>query len=179
MLRGKQTDAVKRHRHDELALYGIGKEKPDNFWRSVIRQLVARGALRIHGDYASLALHEEVARPILRGEQPVLLAEEAAASLADAAAPTSRSGGSGNAAGQPRPLDGSAESRFQALRAWRLKEARAQAVPPYVIFGDSTLRDIAADQPDTLTTLAEIKGVGASKLDRYGQAVLETLRNAG
>ena len=88
-----------------------------------------------------------------------------------------RPGGSG--AGQPRPLDGSAESRFQALRAWRLQEARAQAVPPYVIFADSTLRDIAADHPDTLTTLAEIKGVGVSKLDRYGEAVLEVLRAAG
>ncbi len=179
VLRGKQTEAVRRHRHDELALYGIGKEKPDTFWRSVIRQLVARGALRIHGEYSSLALQDEIARPILRGEQPVLLAEDTHASLAEAAAPTTTRSGGNSAAGQPRSLDGHAESRFQALRAWRLQEARAQAVPPYVIFGDSTLRDIAADQPDTLTTLAEIKGVGASKLDRYGDAVLQTLRDAG
>ncbi len=172
VLRGKQTDAVRRHRHDELALYGIGKEKPDGFWRSVIRQLVARGALKIHGDYASLALQESVARPILRGEQPVMLAEDAAASLAEAAAPA----GSRSSPAQTRPLDQAAEARFQALRAWRLREARAQTVPPYVIFGDSTLRDIAADQPDSLAMLAEIKGVGASKLERYGDAVIAVLR---
>ena len=173
VLRGKQTEAVRKHRHDQLALYGIGKDNPDGFWRSVIRQLVARGALKIHGDYASLALQEEVARPILRGEQPVMLAEDASASLAEAAAPIATRSG---AQAQARSLDGNAESRFQALRAWRLEEARSQKVPPYLIFGDATLRDIAADQPDTLTTLAEIKGVGASKLERYGDAVLAVLR---
>ncbi len=171
VLRGKQTDAVKRHHHDQLKLYGIGREKSDNFWRSVIRQLVARGALRIHGEYSSLALQEDVARPILRGEAAVMLAEDATAALSDAAAPGSR-----GPSAPHRALDNEAEARFQALRAWRLAEARDQAVPPYLIFGDATLRDIAADHPDTLTELAEIKGVGASKLDRYGDAVLEVLR---
>ncbi|MCQ8277909.1 DNA helicase RecQ [Acetobacteraceae bacterium KSS8] len=171
VLRGKQTDAVKRHNHDQLKLYGIGREKSDTFWRSVIRQLVARGALRIHGEYSSLALHEEVARPILRGEASVMLAEDAAAALSEAAAPGAR-----GSSAPHRSLDGEAEARFQALRAWRLAEARDQAVPPYLIFGDATLRDIAADHPDTLAELAEIKGVGASKLERYGDAVLEVLR---
>ena len=172
VLRGKQTEAVRRHRHDQLALYGIGREKPDGFWRSVIRQLVARGALKIEGEFASLALQEDAARPILRGEATVMLHEEAAASvtgaLAEAASPPR-----GGAA--LRPLDDGAEARFQALRAWRTSEARAQAVPPYLIFGDATLRDIAADRPRSLATLAGIKGVGASKLERYGDRVLRIL----
>ena len=175
VLRGKQTEAVRRHRHDQLALYGIGREKPDGFWRSVIRQLVARGALRVvEGEYASLALQEQAARPILRGEERVMLHEEAAADLASelAASPSPR------AAGVLRPLDEGAEARFQALRAWRTTEARAQAVPPYLIFGDATLRDIAADRPRSLAALAGIKGVGASKLERYGDRVLQILADA-
>ncbi len=178
VLRGKQTEAVRRHRHDQLALYGIGREKPDGFWRSVIRQLVARGALRVvEGEYASLALQEHAARPILRGEERVMLHEDAAADLAAALA---EAGGASSprAAGVVRSLDAAAEARFQALRAWRTTEARAQAVPPYLIFGDATLRDIAADCPGGLATLAGIKGVGASKLERYGDRVLQILADA-
>ena len=176
VLRGKQTEAVKRHRHDQLALYGIGREKPDGFWRSVIRQLVARGALKIEGEYASLMLQEGVARPILRGEQSVMLSEDAAAGLAGALAPAGTSSGGRSGGAAVRSLDDTAESRFEALRAWRLSEARGQAVPPYVIFSDATLRDIAADCPDSLSSLSGIKGVGASKLERYGDRVLEILR---
>ena len=177
VLRGKQTEAVRRHRHDQLALYGIGRERPDGFWRGVIRQLVARGALRVvEGEYASLALQEQAARPILRGEERVMLHEEAAGGLAGAlaegAAPSSRS------AAVSRPLDDGAEARFQALRAWRTAEARTQAVPPYVIFGDATLRDIAADRPRSLAALSAVKGVGASKLERYGDRVLQILADA-
>ncbi|WP_419728790.1 DNA helicase RecQ [Lichenicola sp.] len=176
VLCGKSTEAVKRHGHDALALFGIGREKPEGFWRGVIRQLVARGALRTHGEYASLALEESVARPILRGEQSVLLSEPAAGALADAVA-VSNSGGSGSrgSAAAVRSLDTEAEARFAVLRAWRLAEARGQAVPPYVIFSDATLRDIAADRPSSLDGLAAIKGVGASKLERYGVSVLEIL----
>ena len=180
VLGGKQTEAVRKHRHDRLALYGIGREHPDGYWRSVIRQLVARGALRIEGEYAGLALREETARPILRGEERVMLHEEAATALtgalADSPSPVSRGGG--GSGGVLRSLDDAAETRFQALRTWRTGEARTQAVPPYLIFGDATLRDIAADRPRSLTALARIKGVGASKLDRYGEPVLRVLAEA-
>jgi len=175
VLRGKETEAVKRHNHQALKLFGIGRDKPEGFWRSVIRQLIARGALRIEGEYSSLALAEPVARPILRGEQTVLLREDAAGTLAQAASsgPGTRSGGV-----WVRPLDAEAEARFVALRSWRLEEARAQEVPPYLIFSDATLRDIAADEPEDLGSLAEVKGVGSSKLERYGDSVLEILRKA-
>ena len=65
---------------------------------------------------------------------------------------------------------------FEALRTWRSAEARSQSVPPYVIFHDTVLRDIAAVRPSDLGELGQIKGVGASKLDRYGDAVLEVVR---
>jgi ATP-dependent DNA helicase RecQ len=66
-------------------------------------------------------------------------------------------------------------SLYEALRLWRLAEAKAQSIPPYVIFHDSVLRDIAAVRPVTLEELSQIKGVGASKLERYGRRVLGVL----
>jgi len=71
------------------------------------------------------------------------------------------------------------EGLFGALRAWRAAEAKAQSIPPYVIFHDAVLRDIAAVRPQTLDELAQIKGVGASKLQRYGARVLAVLAAAG
>jgi ATP-dependent DNA helicase RecQ len=69
-----------------------------------------------------------------------------------------------------------AETMFDALRAWRLTVAKAQSVPPYVIFHDSVLRDIAAVCPATIAELAEIKGMGGTKLEHYGKALLEIVR---
>ena len=74
VLRGQMTDGVSRNNHDKLALFGIGRERTESFWRGVLRQLVARGALRVKsGEYASLELSAEEARPILRGEVQVML----------------------------------------------------------------------------------------------------------
>ncbi|WP_428392744.1 DNA helicase RecQ [Lichenicoccus sp.] len=166
VLRGKQTDMVAKYQHDRLPLYGIGKERPDGFWRSVIRQLVARGALRTgDGEYATLALNDAVARPILRGEAALMLREDPV----EAAAPRMVR------ASLDTMLDPDAQARFEALRAWRLEEARAQSLPPYVIFHDSVLRDIAQRNPPDATSLGTIKGVGASKLERYADKVLSRL----
>jgi ATP-dependent DNA helicase RecQ len=175
VLRGEKTDAVERNRHDQLALFGIGRERTGDFWRGVLRQLIARGALRVKsGEYASLELVQEEARPILRGEVPVMLAEEPSvvgktptASTRRAAAASASASGS---AALPRTPE--AETLFDALRTWRMEIAKAQSVPPYVIFHDTVLRDIAAVRPSSRAALGEIKGVGASKLDRYAAAVL-------
>jgi ATP-dependent DNA helicase RecQ len=71
------------------------------------------------------------------------------------------------------------EGIFGALRAWRMAEAKAQSIPPYVIFHDTVLRDIAAVRPRSMEELGQIKGVGASKLQRYGARVLSVLMEAG
>jgi ATP-dependent DNA helicase RecQ len=70
------------------------------------------------------------------------------------------------------PLDASAQPLWDALRAWRLDEAQRQKLPPYVIFHDATLIEVARRRPATLDALADIPGIGRSKLDRYGAAVL-------
>jgi ATP-dependent DNA helicase RecQ len=167
VLRGEKTEAVLRHRHDKLPTFGIGAEHGAEFWRGVIRQLIARGALATaSGEYASLSLVAEAARPILRGEATVMLRQE----------PTARVGERERTERRPAPASAVvAPEVFEALRQWRADAAKAQNVPPYIIFHDAVLRDIAAVRPRSLDELAQIKGVGASKLQRYGGKVLHVL----
>ena len=167
VLLGKATEPVVRWEHDRLPTFGVGTDRPEAFWRGVIRQLIARGALEMEmGDYPILKLDPERARPILRGEERVMLRSEAPAARIrrtprDAAA---------------APASGADNALFEALRQWRMAEARAQAVPPYVIFHDSVLREIASIHPADAAELGQVKGVGASKLARYGEGVLTALR---
>lgn len=167
VLRGERTDQVASFRHDQLAVFGLGRDRPPEFWRGVLRQLVVQGALQYgEGDKPGLALVTEAARPILRGEATVMLRET----------PPPRPRRAPRAAAMPgAPAVAAAPGDaglFESLRAWRLGEARAQKVPPYVIFHDSTLRDIAAAAPRTREALGQVRGVGASKLERYGAAIL-------
>ncbi|MBF0876211.1 DNA helicase RecQ [Gluconobacter cerevisiae] len=168
ILRGKTNETIERNAYQHLSVFGIGKDHSEQWWRAVIRQLIARGAIRMHGEYGSLALQSEIARPILRGEERVALRLEAKAAL------TASAGSDGNTENDRLLAD--EKPYFDALRQWRLSEAREQEIPPYVIFHDSVLRDIAREQPDSRDGLGCIKGVGASKLDRYGTAVLTVLR---
>ena len=173
VLRGVRTPMVEKHEHDKLSTWGAGADQSEGFWRGVIRQLVASGALRRgDGDRAGLALVTEQARPILRGEAKVMLRDDPAPLERVRTRTRSR-------IARPDTEVEAPAGAFEALRGWRATEAKTQAVPPYVIFHDSVLRDIAAMQPNTRDALGQIKGVGASKLDRYGDAVLRVLREAG
>ena len=173
VLRGEETDAVKRWGHAELPTFGVGRDKPAGFWRGVIRQLLARGALQAHADHGGLEMVPDLARPLLRGEQKVMLRDdpEPPSRPRRAAAPASRTATSSGAA--PGAADD--DPLFVALKAWRTAEARLQGVPPYVIFHDSVLRELAAARPGTLTALGGMRGFGASKLQRYGPAILRIL----
>ena len=173
VLRGEKTAMVEKHNHDRLPTYGAGADQSDGFWRGVIRQLVAIGALqRGDGERAGLALVPERARPILRGETTLMLREDPPDPIAG---PRSRSRAA--KAATPDGADPPA-GPFEALRVWRAGEAKAQSVPPYVIFHDTVLRDLAAIQPRSLGELGLIKGVGTSKLERYGETLLRVLREA-
>ena len=172
VLAGEKTPMIDKWDHDRLPTYGQGRDKPPRFWRGVIRQLIARGALKMDsGEYATLALVPEVARPILRAEERVMLPEEPQEKQ-PVRTKTARV-----ASRTPEAADGG--DLFDRLRAWRGREAKAQSVPPYVIFHDSVLRDIAAVRPGTPEALGQVKGVGGSKLDRYGAAVLAVVSGAG
>ena len=134
----------------------------------MIRQLIARGALRTDsGEFASLVMVQDKARPILRAEETVMLRDEP--ERAPRPARRARERPAESAAGTDDPL-------FESLRQWRTAEAKVQGVPPYVIFHDSVLREIAGTRPGSLARLGELRGVGASKLERYGDAVLGILQ---
>jgi ATP-dependent DNA helicase RecQ len=179
VLRGEKTDAVLRHGHDRLPTFGVGADRSAEYWRGLIRQLVGQGVLDIDtAGHGGLFLVEGKARPILRGEQTVTLREASITrprrgrQMPSSPVAAAGTGGSGLGAAVP-------EGIFGALRAWRTAEAKAQSIPPYVIFHDTVLRDIAAVRPQTLDELGQIKGVGASKLQRYGTRVLAVLAEAG
>lgn len=168
VLRGADTQKVHQFGHDRLSTYGVGTELDAKQWRSVFRQLVAGGWLQVDVEgHGSLRLTQASAA-LLKGETTLTLRAEAEK------APRSRrdARGSTEAAGD---LPQEAQSRFEALRRWRSEVARTQGVPAYVIFHDATLRQIALAEPSNLDALAEVQGVGAAKLERYGTAVLETL----
>jgi ATP-dependent DNA helicase RecQ len=170
VLRGQANEMVRKHGHDRLSTFGIGADESRDFWRGVIRQLIAIGALRTEsGDYASLSLVQDIARPILRGETAVMLREETAPARTGRARRAETASDSGGA------MSAEAEAVFVRLRSWRAQQAKAQAIPPYVIFHDAVLREIATVRPVTLEELGQVKGVGASKLIRYGQSVLTLL----
>jgi ATP-dependent DNA helicase RecQ len=172
VLRGETTPKVAQFGHDTLPTYGVGADRPALYWRGVIRQLIAKGALTVEtGEFATIALVMEKARPILRGEEKVML-------RADIAAERDRRRGSPDRNRPAQSLSAEGNALFDAMRLWRSAEAKAQSVPPYVIFHDSTLREIAAVQPRSLDELAQIKGVGASKLARYGVGLLQALLEA-
>lgn len=175
VLRGEKTEAVLRHRHDSLSTFGVGAEHPVTHWRGLIRQLIALGALDVDtAGHGGLFLVQDKARPILRGETRVMLRRQATRQMRRIAPPAH------GRTVQAAPLhEPAAATLFDALRAWRAAEAKAQSAPPYVIFHDAVLRELAAVQPKSLDELGQIKGVGASKLKRYGEAVLGVLARFG
>ncbi|HNN35991.1 MAG TPA: DNA helicase RecQ [Pseudomonadales bacterium] len=164
VLRGGDDPRIASFGHDRLALFGRGQERPAAQWRSLFRQLAARGLVSVEIDgHGGLRL-TEAARPVLRGEQRLFLREENTA--------RERRRRKGSAA----PLLASAEQAlFEALRAERRRLADAHGVPAYVIFHDATLAQMAAERPRTLADLAQINGVGAAKLERYGEAFLAVI----
>jgi ATP-dependent DNA helicase RecQ len=179
ILLGKKTPRVTSYRHDTLSVFGIGSELNEGEWRGVVRQLLASGMLAVKGDHGTLAL-TDLSAEVLRGERQVMLrrdppkaAKVPAARSERSGAGTSRRAAAGRAA--PAELPAEAEPVFERLRAWRTAVAKAQGMPPYVIFHDATLRLIAASPPSTLAGLALVNGVGETKLARYGQQILDVL----
>jgi len=171
VLRGKATDKVAQHGHAQLSTFGIGADLGEAQWRSVLRQLIALGHLQAEGDYNTLSLTAS-AREVLRGGVRLLLR------VPQAAAPRGARGKTGRTPrdkAPPLPLDAEALQRFDALKAWRAEVAQAHNLPAFVVFHDATLAQMAREQPATLDALAGISGVGAKKLQAYGEEILRVL----
>ena len=171
------TARTKDVRPDEssLSTWGIGRDLAPAAWRDVIDHLLFEGLLS--EDYNDgkplLALGDrDAVRAVYRGEARVAVRRALAAYDS-----TTRSGDlRRRGAGASIELPDSARSRFEALRAWRKARAAEQGVPPYVIFHDRTLAEIAASAPRSHQALAAISGIGQAKLDRYGDDVLAVVR---
>ena len=168
VLRGSENERILQAGHQAVSTYGIGTELSANEWKSVFRQLVANGYLRADPEgYGALQLTEEC-RPLLKGQQPVELRKDPVVKKTSSRATGSRSG----AAIREQVTD---QAGWDALRACRKELADKQGVPPYVIFHDATLFDMLERKPQSLEEMAEVSGVGAAKLEKYGAIFLETL----
>ncbi|GAB6043184.1 DNA helicase RecQ [Endothiovibrio diazotrophicus] len=170
VLLGKANDKTGRFGHDRLSVWGIGGELNATQWRSVFRQLVAAGLVEVDVEgYGGLRLTEK-ARPILRGEQPLRLRKDPAKTKKAAARERAE-----KRLRPELPRDGEALELFESLRELRRELADEQGVPPYVIFHDATLLEMIERRPRTMVQMGEVSGVGARKLERYGQAFLDVL----
>ena len=162
VLRGKVSDRVTRWDHDKLSVFGIGADMDEVAWRGVFRQLVALGFAAVdHEAHGALVL-AGASRAVLKGELSVEMRRVVARKKVASA----------SRAGVAVALGGEDADLFERLKTWRGAEARSQSVPAYVVLHDSTLAEIARSRPAGLDALGGIGGIGAKKLERYGQALL-------
>ncbi|WP_425928555.1 DNA helicase RecQ [Pseudomonas sp. NyZ201] len=168
VLLGKDNEKVRNFGHEKLSVYGVGKGRAEGEWRSLFRQMVARGLVDVDLDgYGGLRL-SDTCRPLLRGEVTLELRR-------DLKPQTTSKGSSSGGSPASQLVRGDEREQWEALRTLRRKLAEEHGVPPYVIFPDSTLLEMLRSQPTTLAEMARVSGVGARKLERYGEAFLEVL----
>jgi ATP-dependent DNA helicase RecQ len=215
VLRGKSTQKVLQFGHERLSTFGIGAELDVQQWRSVLRQLVMLGLVKIdHERFNTLRL-TEAAREVLRGQRRLSLRRQAdrpaskrgerraidktrlsgvlAANGATGIVGANGVGGANGIGGANGTVgangiagatgiagaDGTVGVEvFEALRGWRREVAKEHGVPAYTVFHDSTLRELAIRLPRSLDELRSISGIGATKLERYGAALLDVVQRA-
>jgi ATP-dependent DNA helicase RecQ len=163
ILRGGETQRVITRDHGSLSTYGIGKDLGLNEWRDIARALLHQGLMTQSQDgYAVVSLNE-ASWQVLRGERTVQVGESVKPAR-------------GRKAVKPVVAGDGDDALFQALRALRKRLADAAGMPPYIIFNDASLRDMAQRQPTTLEEFSTIAGVGQAKLARYGDQFVELIR---
>jgi ATP-dependent DNA helicase RecQ len=169
ILRGKTTDKVTQYGHASISTFGIGADLSETQWRAVLRQLIAISAVAVDAQAFNTLKLTDASRAVLKGEVLVQLR----VSLAQPTERKSRRSTSTSAAAKaPLDLDAAGQNRFVALKAWRFDVAKEHNLPAYVIFHDATLAAIAQCAPQSLDDLQGISGIGARKLEAYGEAVL-------
>ena len=170
VLQGKENEKVLQHGHQQLSTFGIGSDTHEAQWRSVIRQLVVRGFLRVDLEgYSALQL-TDLCRPVLKGEQELHLRKEEvkAPSLKGSKAGGKKSAGKVQIAPEDQEL-------WEELRECRKYLSEEHNVPPYVIFHDATLKEMLDVMPMSGSELLTLTGVGDSKLEKYGADFIEII----
>lgn len=162
VLRGAETDKIFQFDHHRLASHGIGQDLDNNQWRSVYRQLVARGHLSVDLERFGALKLEEACRPLLRGEETIQFRLDVKKKPAKRQTKT--------------PLAADVDvALWEALRECRREFAEDQGVPPYVIFHDTSLQQMCVDLPRDMNAFALVSGVGERKLEKYGPAFIRII----
>lgn len=165
VLRGSSSQRITDLRHDQLSTYGIGKEQSTNNWSSLIRQLIHRGFINQDvANYSVLKL-TEAARPVLRGEDQLELTRPRIKATTKKAV-------------KKRAIDLDYDEKLlQILKQQRKEIAKESKVPPFVVFNDNSLTEMAFYFPSTEEAMLEINGVGKHKLEKYGHHFMEIILN--
>ncbi|HKL48548.1 MAG TPA: RQC domain-containing protein, partial [Desulfuromonadales bacterium] len=167
VLRGAAKERVFELGHDKLSTYGIGADKTQEAWGSLVRQLVHLGYLNQDiANYSVLKLTEQT-RPLLRGEKSLELVR-----------PRIKAKAIKKPSGRRKTTDFEYDPElFEALKARRKELADEAGVPPYIVFGDSTLAEMAASRPANIGELLAVNGVGKTKMERFGAEFLQLIRD--
>jgi ATP-dependent DNA helicase RecQ len=166
VVRGRANKRITTQRHNELSVFGLLENRSRAEVLAALDQLVSEGALVSIGDeYETLAFGPR-GMPVMKGEETVILSRPTA---------PSRAARGGREVSDARPLDAGERELFEAFRALRRTIAEERGVPPYVVFSDATLRELARERPRTRGAMLEVKGVGPAKVEAFGDAFLETI----
>jgi ATP-dependent DNA helicase RecQ len=171
ILRGNRTERVTQYKHDQLSTFGVGAEQGEPEWRAIFRQMVAYGFLAVdHQGHGALVL-TAASRAVLKGEQDVTLRRYVKPAR-------SRQVGSKSGGSRTDPTTGMSpqqRARWERLRTWRAETAKTDGVPAYVIFHDATLAELARNAPASVGDLRGIPGIGARKLERFGDELIDVV----
>ncbi|RDV25517.1 DNA helicase RecQ [Alteromonas aestuariivivens] len=160
VIRGKALKRIQEAGHQHLSTYGIGKEHSDSYWHNIINQLIHQGLIRVD-IVANAALRlTEAARPVLKGEAPLQLASPRLEFKPERKSKA------------PENYD---RALFKRLKHLRKALAEEHGVPPFVVFSDATLADMASKQPTHSAAMLEVSGIGQTKLSRYGDAFMQLI----
>ena len=176
VLLGANSERIRALSHDQLSVYGIGRELDRSQWRALLRQLTSLGYLQSPAEARGGLCFgaEDLVRPLLRAETRLELALPPPQKQRRPRGAASSGTGAGTAdLIAPDSVD---DALLTALKNWRREQARQQGVPPYVVFHDRTLVELAACRPSDLEALSGVGGIGAAKLERYGEALLAVLQ---
>ncbi|PWB40923.1 MAG: DNA helicase RecQ [Rhodocyclales bacterium] len=167
VLTGRDDERVRQWGHDKLSTYGIGADIAEKEWRGIFRQMVALGLLAVDHAHGSLVL-TAASRPVLKGEQDVPLRR----------APEKKKAATTKSRRIDSDLGAEEHALFERLRAWRAATAKEHGVPAYVILHDATLLELVRARPQSLDEMRHVSGIGARKLENFGEALLELLATA-
>jgi ATP-dependent DNA helicase RecQ len=175
VLRGSQNAKVVERGHEKLSVYGVGKEQSKEHWNSVLRQLLNTGYIAVKNwEYRSLCLTPKCNEILKEGKKLQFRKQEYVP-----AQKTKKENTKEKSAAREINANHGRPSVFEALKQLRLKLAREQSVPPYVIFSDKSLNDMCMLMPRNATEFLTVNGVGQNKLEKYGDLFLKAIKDAG